>query len=186
MQKNKLFILTGPSGVGKTTLCERLSKDFPTLIRSVTFTTRFPRPQEKNGIDYHFISIQEFQEKIRRQEWMEWKKVYGHYYGNAKESIYYIWNQHHSVLLVLDVQGALQLKKAYSKDCICFFIQPPHLEALENRLRLRGTDSDDTLQIRIQTAKNELYDAHHFDFIMINENLDETYRELKSKVASLC
>jgi guanylate kinase len=175
-----LIIIAAPSGAGKTTLCKRLLQDFPTLVLSISSTTRPPRGQEKSGIDYFFLTLEEFQQKIQNHDFVEWAKVHSHFYGTSKTAIETAWNQHKSVLLDIDIQGAEQLRQAYPKEAVRIFIAPPNLIELEKRLRSRGTDSEETIQKRLKNAQLEMELGQHFDHWIVNDSLDQAYTELKT------
>ena len=152
-QAEKLIIISAPSGAGKTTLCQRLLKDFSTgLMLSVSSTTRLPRSNEVNSKDYFFMNRDEFEDLAHKGYFAEWALVHGHYYGTSRDVIDGAFSKGKSVLLDIDVQGAAQLKKAYPKQCLSFFIAPPSIEVLEDRLRGRGTDDEHVIRKRIQNA----------------------------------
>ena len=135
-----LFIISAPSGGGKTTLCREVRKQFPDMLYSVSYTTRKPRKGEQDGVDYHFIGKNEFKTRIDERQWAEWALVHGHYYGTDSTFLEEGLNAGHDILLDLDVQGTQQLLKRYS-ECVAIFIRPPSLEALQRRLEARGSDS---------------------------------------------
>lgn len=178
----KLIVISAPSGAGKTTLCHKLLKEFPNLTLSISSTTRKPRGHEKDGVDYFFISKDQFQEMINKSRFAEWAVVHENYYGTSKDVIEKAIQQKKSVLLDIDVQGADSLRKAYSDICHTFFIAPPSLQELETRLRQRGTDNEQTIQKRIQNAKNEMQKSTTFEHVIVNDSLERAYEELSSNV----
>jgi len=179
---SKLIVVSAPSGAGKTTLCQRLLQDFPELNLSVSSTTRKPRGDEKNGREYFFYSVEEFKNKIEKNEFAEWAEVHGNYYGTSKNLIERTFMSGKSALLDIDVQGAESLTRAYPGICHSFFIEPPSLQILEERLRARKTDSEETIQKRIINARRELDQASRFDHVIKNDDLDRAFNELKKLV----
>jgi guanylate kinase len=175
----RLIVISAPSGAGKTTLCRKLLKDFKNLVLSISFTTRAPRGQEKHGTDYFFVSPEEFKKQIEANRLAEWAQVHGNYYGTSKDFIEASFGQGKSVLLDIDVQGAESLSKAYPKETVKVFISPPSLDELENRLRARGTDSEETIQKRLKNAREEIEKSKHFHHIILNDSLDHAYAVLK-------
>lgn len=176
---SSLIVVSAPSGAGKTTLCHRVLRDFPTVTLSVSSTTRQPRGQEKDGVEYHFLSKTEFETQIQAGQFAEWAQVHGNYYGTSRKVIDEAFAQGKSVLLDIDVQGAAQLKKAYPKNCYQIFIAPPSLEELELRLRSRGTEAEESIQKRLTNAKTEIAESKKFDIVIVNDSLDRAYQELK-------
>jgi guanylate kinase len=180
----RLFVLSAPSGGGKTTLCNRLLEDFPNITLSVSSTTRLPRGSEKDGVEYHFTTRKEFEKKIRQGQFAEWAEVHENFYGTSREVIDAAFAKGNSVLLDIDVQGADSLKKAYPKQCYRLFIAPPSIKELEFRLRARGTDNEDAIERRLRNAQDEMERAKDFDRIIINDSLERAYTELKTVVAA--
>ncbi|NDD91771.1 guanylate kinase [bacterium] len=173
-----LIVISAPSGAGKTTLCGRLLDDFQELRLSISTTTRAPRGQEQHGREYFFTSRDEFESQIAQDHFVEWANVHGNYYGTSKKVIEESLTAGQSVLLDIDVQGAESLKKTFSERCVSIFIAPPSMEELENRLRSRGTDPESSIQRRLQNARQEMAQASRFDYQLINDNLELTYRRL--------
>jgi guanylate kinase len=176
---SKLFVISAPSGGGKTTLCTRLLQDFPKLVLSISSTTRKPRGKEIHGKDYYFLSPNEFQKAISENRFSEWAIVHDHYYGTSKEALDRTLQSKQSVLLDIDVQGAESLKQTYPNQCITFFIVPPDLRALETRLRSRGTDNESTIQKRLKNAQEEMKEGNRFDHVIVNDDLERACHELK-------
>jgi guanylate kinase len=175
----RLIVLSAPSGAGKTTLCSRLLVDFPSLKLSISTTTRAPRGNEQNGIHYHFVDTATFEREIRDGFFAEWANVHGNYYGTSKKTLEEFFRAGFSVLLDIDVQGAASLKKSYGPRCTTLFIAPPNLAVLESRLRARGTDSEESIQRRMQNASREMARSSEFDQHLVNDDLDTTYSKLK-------
>ena len=180
-----LFVISAPSGAGKTTLCKKLLEDFPLIRLSVSSTTRKPRGAEKDGVDYYFLSHEEFQKKIQEDRFAEWALVHGNYYGTSKDVLEQAMNKGFSVLLDIDVQGAEQLRLAFPSECFRIFISPPSLAELELRLRKRGTDTEEVIQKRLKNAEIEIQEVQKFDAIIMNDSLDRAYSELKLTVEKL-
>lgn len=181
--KSKLVVVSAPSGAGKTTLCARLLRDFPELQLSISCTTRAPRGNEVHGKEYFFLSRKEFEAEIQAGRFAEWALVHGNYYGTSRSFIDQTFSTGRSVLLDIDVQGAASLRKAYEEKCYTAFIAPPSLEVLEKRLRARKTDSDETIQKRVRNAAQEMREQERFEKIIVNDDLDRAYSELKAAVS---
>jgi guanylate kinase len=182
--KGKLLIFCAPSGSGKSTIVQHLMQQNFGLAFSISATSREPRPGELHGREYYFISPEQFREKIENHEFIEWEEVYpDQYYGTLKSEVERIWKQGQHALFDIDVQGGLNLKKAYDSKALAIFVQPPSLEVLEQRLRSRGTDDEASLQKRIGKAELELSFAHRFDRILVNDSLEKALAEAKSMVS---
>ncbi len=173
-QKNKkaaIFVVSAPSGAGKTTLCRIALEKLAGLTYSISYTTREPRGSEKNGVDYFFITDQAFTEKIGQGFWAEWARVHDHYYGTSKRWIREKVESGTSILLDIDVQGARQIKESFP-EAATVFIMPPSLAALEARLRKRGTDAAAVIQKRLETARQEMAQKDFYDHVIVNDDLD--------------
>lgn len=180
---NLLVVLSAPSGAGKTTLCSRLLRDFPDqLVLSISSTTRAPRGTERNGVEYHFVSREEFKREVDCGEFAEWAFVHGNYYGTSKKILEQNLAQEKSILLDIDVQGAASLRKSFPRQSLLIFISPPSMEELENRLRARGTDGETTIQERLHNARQEMKRKSEFDWVILNDDLERAYFELKQIV----
>jgi guanylate kinase len=173
----RLFILSAPSGAGKTTLCQEILKHFPAIRYSISHTTRMPRLGEKDGVDYYFITEEEFINGIQKGSWAEWAKVHDNYYGTSSRFLDNILISGSDVLLDIDVQGTIKIMKQYP-DAITIFIMPPSLEKLNQRLRLRGTDSDEVIEKRLQNAKKEIDRKNLYRHIVVNDRLEKAKQEL--------
>jgi guanylate kinase len=181
---NKIILITAPSGSGKTSIVKHLMKQFPSLEFSVSATTRKPRNDEKDGKDYYFISENDFKEKIHNKEFLEWEMVYeGKYYGTLKSDISRIWKENKVPVLDIDVQGAIHVQQQYPVNTISIFIQAPSVEELKRRLKLRGSETDDSLQARINKSTYEMTFKKHFENIIINENFKAACKEAENIVA---
>lgn len=176
--KGKLIIFSAPSGSGKTTIVKNLlHKDF-NMEFSISATTRAPRGEEKHGVDYYFLSPEEFRNKIKAGELLEWEEVYkDKYYGTLKSEVERITNKGSNVVFDVDVIGGLNIKKMYGNRAIAIFVKAPSIEALKTRLNIRGTDSEEVIQQRLDKAEKELSYADGFDHIVINEELSSAIKE---------
>lgn len=175
---NKIILVTAPSGSGKTSVVNHLMKKFPSLAFSVSATTRAPRKNEKNGQDYYFISEKEFREKIQKKEFLEWEMVYeGKYYGTLKSDLERIWKDNKIPVLDIDVQGAIHVQQQYPVNTIAIFIQPPSAEELKRRLKNRGSETEESLQARLDKSNYEITFKKHFENIITNENFQTACKE---------
>ncbi len=174
-----VFIISAPSGSGKSTLVNEVRKLIPQLEFSISYTTRDPRGGEQNGREYHFITRQEFDDMVRHDEFLEHAEVFGNCYGTARRFLHEAEQRGHDLLLDIDVQGAEQIKNKIP-DAVSIFILPPDRNSLEFRLRNRGQDSEDVIQRRLATASREIENYGKYDYILINDRLDESIEALKS------
>jgi guanylate kinase len=174
-----LFIISAPSGTGKTTLCKQLTANLPGLWHSVSYTTRKPRPGEAHGHDYFFIGEETFREMIARNEFVEWAHVYGHLYGTPWKSLNEKIDQGIDVLLEIDVQGAMQVKKRF-EDSVSIFILPPSMTVLRSRLQTRASDTPEEIQRRLHKVKEEVWSYREYAYIVRNEDLVRSLRDLES------
>lgn len=173
-RKNKVIIIAAPSGAGKTSITRHLLNSLShELAFSISAATRQPRNNEKNAVDYYFISVSEFQERIENNEFVEWEMVYeGKYYGTLKAELERIWKEGKSPLLDVDVQGGIHVQQQFPGTSLSLFIEPPSIEELKRRLEKRGTETPESLQARINKASYELSFKHHFDKIILNNKLE--------------
>ena len=179
----KLVILSAPSGSGKTTLTRRLLSGNSAFAFSISATSRAPRAQEKEGIDYYFLTTQEFLKKRDQQEFLEWEEVYpGTYYGTLRSEVERLWAQGMVVFFDIDVEGALRLKKNFGDAALAVYIQAPSRLELERRLRTRGSDSEEKIQIRLQKAAQEARRAPLFDAVVVNDTVERASAELNDIV----
>ena len=182
MQPNGItFIISAPSGTGKTTVCKTLKQKLPKLKFSISHTTREPRDKEADAIDYHVVSENIFEEKIKNDKFIEWAKVYQYYYGTAFESIDSHKKNGDDVLIELDVQGAKSLRKSNYK-AIFIFILPPSLKELEIRLRNRNTELESVIRDRMESSKNEVQQCKLYDYILTNISVEETTENIISVI----
>jgi guanylate kinase len=176
--KGKFIIVSAPSGAGKTSIVSRLMQAGLGLEFSVSAASRPPRPNELNGRDYFFISAEDFRDKIKNGELLEWQEVYkDQYYGTLKSEVYRIWKNGHHVLFDVDVQGGINLKKMFPDISLSIFIMPPSLAELEKRLRLRSTETEESLRKRLEKAGYEITFSGKFDKIIINDNLEDAVQQ---------
>ncbi len=173
----KVIIFSAPSGSGKTTIVRSVFKRIPELVFSISATTRERRGVEKDGVDYFFISESEFQRKIELNEFVEWETFYGYYYGTLKKFINSTLESNKSIVLEVDVKGALKIKKEYP-EAVGIFIMPPSIEELKNRLRNRRTESNEDLIKRIERAEMEIGYQKYFDYVVVNDNLNRAQKEV--------
>jgi guanylate kinase len=179
--ETKLVVLSAPSGTGKSTLAGLLLKHHPQFQLSISYTTRAPRGAEKNGTHYYFVDDAQFQDMVKQGKFLEHAHVFGKsWYGTARETVETSLKAGFHVLFDIDVQGAASLKKAFGQRCITVFILPPSMKELEERLRNRKTESQEAIDTRLRTARLEIAQAPSFDYQIINNDLDETFKELES------
>ncbi len=182
--KGKIIILSAPSGTGKSTIIGRLMEDAGLRLGfSVSATSRKPRGEEKNGVDYFFLSEDDFQRKIERGEFVEWEEVYaGTRYGTLESEVARVTSEGYNLIMDVDVKGALNIKKRYGDDAISIFIMPPDVATLGARLRSRGTDTEETIERRLGKAEYEMGFADRFDNVVINDNLDDAVADVDSLI----
>lgn len=173
-----MLIFCAPSGAGKSTIVQHLMKVEPTLAFSISCTSRKPRQGELHGREYHFITPQQFREKIENKEFIEWEEVYpDQFYGTLISEVERIWSEGFHALFDIDVMGGLNLKETFGEKALSIFVKPPSMEVLEERLRSRGTDDEASLQKRIGKAAHELSFAPRFDRILVNDSLEKALAE---------
>lgn len=179
----KILIITAPSGAGKTSITHHLMKHLSVLSFSVSATTRKPRANEMDGVDYYFITGDEFKKKIQLKEFAEWEMVYeGKYYGTLKAELKRIWGLGKVPVLDIDVKGAIHVQQQYPENTISIFVEPPSVEELKKRLLSRGTENEDSLNARVSKASYEIGFKDHFDKIVVNDNLDNACKKALSIV----
>ena len=178
-----LFVVSAPSGAGKTSLVHALLNINPQIDLSVSYTTRDPRPGEQDGKDYHFVSREIFLAMAKRGEFLESAEVYGNLYGTSQTWISQENAKGRDILLEIDWQGAAQVRRLFPK-CISIFILPPSMEALEQRLKGRGNDNDEVIAKRMAAVREDVAHVAEFDYVIINDNLNEALRELNAVVLS--
>lgn len=174
----KLIIIVAPSGTGKSTMIKRLKNDFSSIVESVSFTTRPIRAGEVDGKSYYFISREEFLEMQKRDEFLESAEVHGNFYGTSKNFVKKSLEEGKHLLFDLDVQGTDSIKKYFGKEANAIFISPPSVEELEKRLRHRGTENTQVINLRLMNAQKELLRKNDYDFLIYNDDIENAYRKL--------
>lgn len=179
--EKELFIVSAPSGAGKTTLCRKLTASVPWLIHSVSYTTRVPRKGEIRNVHYTFISKKRFMTMVNKGEFAEWAVVHGNLYGTSIKRLLKMSKRGYDIILDVDTQGAKQIKRIF-KNAVSIFILPPSMKVLEQRLRGRKSDLTQEIKNRLKRAKDEIADYKCYDYIIINDKLNRAFRELESIV----
>ncbi|MBT8303104.1 MAG: guanylate kinase [Bacteroidia bacterium] len=184
MKKGKLIVFSAPSGSGKTTIVRHLLKqESLNLEFSISATSREQRGDEKDGVDYYFLSSKEFKNKIKHEEFLEWEEVYrDNFYGTLKTEVERIWAKGKHVIFDIDVSGGLRIKRKFPEETLAIFVKPPSIDELKIRLKKRKTESDDKINMRVAKASAELATAPLFDEIILNENLDDALKEAEDMV----
>ncbi len=176
--QHKIIIITAPSGAGKTSITHHLLNRFPQLAFSISAATRQARTYETNGKDYYFMSQEEFQQKIQHNEFVEWEMVYeGKYYGTLKSELQRLWENNQCPLLDIDVKGAIHVQQQYPDTSLSIFIEPPSINELKRRLFSRGTETEETLNDRVNKASYELSFKNHFNRVIVNDDLAKACTE---------
>lgn len=186
MKKGKLIIISAPSGCGKSTIINEIIKNHDLKLEfSISATTREPRRGEKNGVNYYFMSVDEFKNAIANDELIEYEEVYpGRYYGTLRSEIDRIRNKGRNVILDIDVMGGINVKRKFGDDALSIFIQPPSIDTLRQRLNSRGTDSPEAIDQRVEKAGFEIAQSDKFDKIVVNDRLDVAVRETEDLIKS--
>jgi guanylate kinase len=183
MKKGLLFVVSAPSGTGKTTLCRAMTRVFPGLHYSISYTTRPPRPGDENGRDYYFLSPAEFQERIDRNDFLEWAEIYGCRYGTSRSLLEKIRGEGRDVILDIDGQGARQLREQDVGGTFIFLL-PPSLGELRRRLSLRGTEEEAAMQERLRKAQAEMAAACGYDYLIVNDDLEKAKGQLQAVIVA--
>jgi guanylate kinase len=179
----KILIFSAPSGAGKTTIVRHLLNKFSNLEFSISACTRAKRENETDGKDYYFLSVEEFKEKIKKNEFIEWEEVYeNNFYGSLKSEIQRIWNNGNIAVFDIDVKGGLNIKKLYRNNALAIFISPPSIDILKERLKNRHSETEESLKVRVQKAIYEMTFANKFDIQIINNKLEDTLLEAEQIV----
>jgi guanylate kinase len=177
-QQGKLIVISAPSGCGKTTIANALLRRHPEFRFSVSAATRPKRQHEKHGEHYYFLTREEFELAIERNELVEWEEIYGNLYGSLREVVERALAEGQILLFDVDVKGGLSIKKKFPSDSVLIFINPPSLEELKRRLRSRNTESEEQLRVRLERVPMELELGKDYDFAVVNDNLDRAIREV--------
>jgi guanylate kinase len=180
----KLIVLVAPSGAGKTSIAQKLLNEFPKLRFSTSATTRPPRNNEQDGVDYFFLSEKEFDNFIKNNQFLEWEQYSGYRYGSLRREVDHLLKKGYFPLFDIEVRGALNLKKMYDDDCASIFIKPPSVDELKRRLERRGSENKSSIEKRVKRAKKELAYANCFDYVIINQDFKTAYKEVRQIVAS--
>jgi len=175
-----LFVVSSPSGAGKTTLCRRLIDEYPDIVFSVSYTTRPQRRGEEEGIDYHFVDRPTFDQMVAREEFAEWAEVHGNAYGTTVEAVKQALEGGRHVLFDIDYQGGRQLKASFEREAVLVFVLPPSLSELERRLRQRATDESEVIERRLAKARDELGQYGIYQYLIVNDDLPRAYERLRA------
>ena len=180
----KIIIITAPSGAGKTSITRYLLDKYPArLAFSVSAATRSPRAHEKDGVDYYFLTLEAFKQKIQQNDFVEWEMVYeGKFYGTLKSELERIWQQGKTPLLDIEVKGAIHIREQYPQSTLALFIEPPSVAELRRRLEMRGTETVESLLARVNKASYEISFKHHFDLIIVNDDLHRACQEAETAI----
>jgi len=174
-----LIIISAPSGAGKTTICKRLLNEFPDLRFSVSCTTRPPRKDEKDGEDYHFISVKDFKDRIEKNEFVEWEEIYDHFYGTSRKDIEGLSQRGYDVILDIDTKGAGNVKTRYPEG-VFVFIMPPSAKILRERLEKRGSETADIIKMRFDRAMGEIRENEWYDYVIFNDIISDSVDIMRS------
>jgi len=183
MRKGLLIVISGASGTGKGTVCKKLLADLPKVAYSISATTRIPRPGEVDGREYYFLSVEEFKTWIAEEKFLEYANVYGNFYGTPLNKIEERLNRGEDILLEIDVQGALNVKKK-CPDGIYIFLLPPSLDELKRRIEGRGTENPESLARRLKNAVAEIKIGLQYDYVVVNDTIDNAAAQIKSILAA--
>jgi len=186
MIKKRLIVISAPSGGGKSVVTRHILNKYPNTIFSISATTRQKRPQEIDGKDYFFLTRDKFEELIKTEQLVEWEEIFGNYYGTLKSEIEKVLKEDKLMLFDIDVKGALSLRKHFPNDTLLIFLRPPSLNVLIERLKKRGTETDEQLQKRLARAQMEIEMSKDFDYIVINDVLEETLANVERIIEKNC
>jgi guanylate kinase len=183
-RRGVLFVLSSPSGAGKSTIARKLREDQPDLVVSVSYTTRPIRPGEIDGVDYHFVDLETFRAMVANHEFLEWAHVFGHRYGTPKAQVWNVLEQGRDILFDIDWQGAQQLHQLAGGDIVRVFILPPSMAELRTRLERRATDSPDVIDARMDRAANEVSHWDGYDYVLVNDDVEHCFDCVKTILAA--
>ena len=183
--KGKLIVIVAPSGTGKSSLMRRLKDEDLLLDESISYTTRGIRPGEVDGRDYFFVSSAEFKQMIEKDEFTEWALVHGEYKGTSKNFVEKKISKGHNLIFDLDIQGTDSMKQFFPDQTAAIFIRPPSYEVLKSRLMGRGTETEEALKVRLENARKELKRADDYDYVIVNDDIEHAYNELKNLIIKI-
>ncbi len=183
-RRGVLFVLSSPSGAGKSTIARKLLADEAELGMSVSYTTRPIRPGEKDGVDYHFVDLETFRAMVANHEFLEWAHVFGHRYGTPKADVFHTLGEGRDILFDIDWQGAQQLHQLAGGDVVRVFILPPSMEELRIRLERRATDSQEVIDARMSRASNEVSHWDGYDYVLVNDDVEQCFQCVKTILAA--
>jgi len=183
-RRGVLFVLSSPSGAGKSTIARKLLADEAELGMSVSYTTRPIRPGEKDGVDYHFVDLETFRTMVANHEFLEWAHVFGHRYGTPKADVFHTLGEGRDILFDIDWQGAQQLHQLAGGDVVRVFILPPSMEELRIRLERRATDSQEVIDARMSRAANEVSHWDGYDYVLVNDDVEQCFQCVKTILAA--
>lgn len=182
-QKPLLVVVSAPSGAGKTSLCKEVVERLANLVHSVSYTTRPPRNDEKEGVDYHFVSYKKFHKMVSQGEFAEWAEVHGNFYGTSIKLLESYWAESKDVILDIDVQGAIKLRARFP-EAVFVFVLTPEFNQLEERLRARRTEPEDVLQRRLKKAREEIQYYRDYDYLVINGEFEKAVEDLEAIITA--
>ena len=183
-RRGVLFVLSSPSGAGKSTIARKLLASEPELSMSVSYTTRPPRPGEVDGKDYHFVDLERFRDMVGNHEFLEWAHVFSHRYGTPKNDVFHTLSEGGDILFDIDWQGAQQLHQLAGGDVVRVFILPPSMEELRTRLERRATDSQEIIDARMARAGNEVSHWDGYDYVLVNDDVEQCFESVKTILAA--
>lgn len=184
MTKGNIFVISAPSGTGKTTILKKVISQMENVAFSVSHTTRSPRPGEQEGDDYFFVDRDVFETMRKEDHFLEWAEVHGNLYGTSRQAVRTGIDQGIDVILDIDVQGGRQIREKIGREAVFVFIAPPSLTELEHRLKMRGTDPESVIAVRMQNARKELMDMDRYDYVIMNDVVENGVQILKSIIVA--